>query len=288
MGTPAKEGTAAAVPQMKLLVDKRSRRVLYAEARKDAVDFLVGLLRVPTGLAARVIAHAAAENADDALAVPGSLGTLYAGARALDDAFFVSATPDRDAILCPALPSAALKLLLRGDASSLLAPAPSPPPPPPPPPPPKRFFRCAGPYGTSCRGNPTSVTDVAGLPCPVCRQPMTVEMRWSPGDAHGKLAQAAAQDAAAAAKEATTDVGGGYVKEVVSYLVMDDLTVEPMSTISAIMLLKKFKVADCSALEELTVDLGHKEAVLLLKAALESTTALTDVFCGGVSIDRLE
>ncbi|XP_047052006.1 uncharacterized protein LOC124657507 [Lolium rigidum] len=292
MGTPAKEvakeGTAAAVPQMKLLVDKRSRRVLYAEARKDAVDFLIGLLRVPAGLAARVIAHAAAENADDALAVPGSLGTLYAGARALDDAFFVSATPGRDAILCPALPSAALKLLLGGDASALLAPAPSPPPPPPPPPPPKRFFRCAGPYGTSCRGNPTSVTDVAGLPCPVCRQPMTVEMRWSPGDAHGKLAQAAAQEAAAMAKEATTDVGVGYVKEVVSYLVMDDLTVEPMSTISAIMLLKKFKVADCSALEELTVDLGHKEAVLLLKAALESTTALTDVFCGGVSIDRLE
>ncbi|XP_047052034.1 uncharacterized protein LOC124657541 [Lolium rigidum] len=288
MGTPAKEGTAAAVPQMKLLVDKRSRRVLYAEARKDAVDFLVGLLRVPAGLAARVIARAAAENADDALAVPGSLGTLYAGARALDDAFFVSAAPVRDAILCPALPSAALKLLLGGDASALLAPAPSPPPPPPPPPPPKRFFRCAGPYGTSCRGNPTSVTDVAGLPCPVCRQPMTVEMRWSPGDAHGKLAQAAAQEAAAMAKEATTDVGGGYVKEVVSYLVMDDLTVEPMSTISAIMLLKKFKVADCSALEELTVDLGHKEAVLLLKAALESTTALTDVFCGGVSIDRLE
>ncbi|KAM0851637.1 hypothetical protein ACQ4PT_052321 [Festuca glaucescens] len=292
MGTPAKEvakeGTGAAVPQMKLLVDKRSRRVLYAEARKDAVDFLIGLLRVPTGLAVRVIAHAAAENADDALAVPGSLGTLYAGARALDDAFFVSATPGRDAILCPALPSAVLTLLLRGDAFALLAPAPSPPPPPPPPPPPKRFFRCAGPYGTSCRGNPTSVTDVAGLPCPVCRQPMTVEMRWSPGDAHGKLAQAAAQEAAATAKETVMAAGGGggYVKEVVSYLVMDDLTVEPMSTISAIMLLKNS--TDCSALEELTVDLGHKEAVLLLKAALEATTALTDVFCGGVSIDRLE
>ncbi|CAM0952800.1 unnamed protein product [Alopecurus aequalis] len=297
MGTPAKEaakeGTpAAAVPQMKLLLDKRSRRVLYAEARKDAVDFLIGLLRVPTGLAARVITkHAAAGDADgEALAAPGSLGTLYAGARALDDAFFVSAAPDRNAILCPALPSAALALLLTGDDSSLVAPAPSPPPPPPPPPPPKRYYRCAGVYGTSCRGNPTSVTDVAGLPCPVCRQPMTVEMRWSPGDTQSKLAQTAVQDAAAAAaKEAAVAAGGGggYVKEVVSYLVMDDLTVEPMSTISAIMLLKKFKITDCSALEELTVDLGHKEAVLLLKAALESTTALTDVFCGGVSIDRL-
>ncbi|KAF7067068.1 hypothetical protein CFC21_072987 [Triticum aestivum] len=269
---------------MKLLVDRRSRRVLYAEARKDAVDFLIGLLRVPAGLAARVIAkHAAGAgdgagdvHADEAHAAPGSLGTLYAGAKALGDEFFVAAAPDRDAILCPAIPSAALALLLAGEPAAAAAPAPAPP---------KRYFRCAGPYGTSCRGNPTCVTDVAGLPCPVCRQPMTVEMRWSPGDAHGKLAQAAAQEAAAAAASAGA---GGYVKEVVSYLVMDDLTVEPMSTISAIMLLKKFKVADCSALEELTVDLGHKEAVLLLKAALESKTALTDVFCGGVSIDRLQ
>ncbi|KAI4989469.1 hypothetical protein ZWY2020_036786 [Hordeum vulgare] len=282
----AEKGAAVvAVLQMKLLVDKRSRRVLYAEARKDAVDFLIGLLRVPAGLAARVIAkHAAAGDgagdvqADEASAAPGSLGTLYAGARALDDAFFVAAAPDRDAILCPALPSAALALLLAGEPAAAAAATP-------PPAPPKRYFRCAGPYGTSCRGNPTCVTDVAGLPCPVCRQPMTVEMRWSPGDAHGKLAQAAAEEAAAAAASASA---GGYVKEVVSYLVMDDLTVEPMSTISAIMLLKKFKVADCSALEELTVDLGQKEAVLLLKAALESKTALTDVFCGGVSIDRLE
>jgi hypothetical protein len=284
-------GIAVSAPQMKLLVDKRSRRVLYAEANKDAVDFLIGLLRVPAGLAARFIADqvAAASDADaeDAPAVPGSLGTLYAGARALDDAFFLSAWLDRDdTILCPALPSTALPLLIVGGS---YFPIPRPPLPLPPPPPPKRFFRCGGPYGGSCRGNPTSVTDVAGLPCPVCRQPMTVEMRWSPGDAHGKLAQAAAQEAAAAAtKEAAMDGGGGYVKGVVSYLVMDDLTIEPMSTISAIMLLKKFKVADCSALEELTVDLGHKESVLLLKAALESTTALTDVFCGGVSIDRLE
>ncbi|KAM0861399.1 hypothetical protein ACQ4PT_045940 [Festuca glaucescens] len=244
MGTPAKEvakeGTAAAVPQMKLLVDNRSRRVLYAEARKDAVDFLIGLLRVPAGLAARVIAHAAAENADDALAVPGSLGTLYAGARALDDAFFVSATTDRDAILCPALPSDALTLLLRGDASSLVAPAPSPPPPPPPPPPPRRFFRCAGPYGTSCRGNPTSVTDVAGSAVPGVPAADDGGDAVEPWRRARQAGAAAAQEAAAGSggEGVAADGAGGYVKEVVSYLVMDDLTVEPMSTISAIMLLK--------------------------------------------------
>ncbi|KAF0910698.1 hypothetical protein E2562_004690 [Oryza meyeriana var. granulata] len=248
---PAKPGC----PQLKLLVDKRSRRVLYAEARKDAVDFLVGLLRVPAGLAARVLAK-------HGVAAPGSLGALYAGARALDDAFLASPTPDRDAVLGPAaLPSAALPLL----GESL-----------PPPPPPKRYFRCPA-YALPCRSNPTNVTDVSGLSCPSCRQPMTVEMRWAPpGDAPGgKPAQA------------EKEPGGGYVKEVVTYLVMDNLTIESMSTISAIMLLKKFDVKDCSALDEMTVDLGPKECVKLLKASLESTTALTDVFSSGVSIDRL-
>ncbi|KAG2644989.1 uncharacterized protein LOC120685893 [Panicum virgatum] len=261
--TPAKDATpapAAGGPQLKLLVDKRSRRVLYAEARKDAVDFLIGLLRVPAGLAARALAKHGER-------APGSLGSLYEGARALDDAFFASAPPDRDALLSPALPSAAVTLLLGEGAL----------PPPPPPPPPPRYFRCAGAeYYSSCRGNPTSVTDVSGTPCPVCRQPMKAEMRWAPGDAAGGPAQA-------------REGAGGYVKEVVTYLVMDDLTVAPMSTISAIMLLKKFSVKDCSALEEMSVELGTKEAVMLLKASLQSSTALTDVFSGGVSIiDRID
>ncbi|KAF8759368.1 hypothetical protein HU200_010410 [Digitaria exilis] len=263
--TPAKP--VAGGPQLKLLVDKRSRRVLYAEARKDAVDFLIGLLRVPVGLAARALA-AHGEPA------PGSLGTLYAGARALDDAFFTSAPspPDRDALLSPALPSAALAPLLGGEGAL---------PPPPPPPPPRRYFRCSA-YSVPCRGNPMNVTDVSGVLCPACRQPMTVEMRWAPGggDAHGsgRLAQEARPG----------EGGGGYVKEVVTYLVMDDLTVVPMSTISAIMLLKKFNVKDCSALEEMTVEVGTKQAVMLLKAALQSSTVLTDVFSGGVSIDTID
>ncbi|XP_066394744.1 uncharacterized protein [Miscanthus floridulus] len=264
--TDAKPAPAAGGPQLKLLVDRRSRRVLYAEARKDAVDFLIGLLRVPAGLAARALAK------HDEPA-PGSLGSLYAGALALDDAFFASGSPNRDALLSPAaLPSAALPLLLGGDGAVSAQPAPAPPPP-------QRYFRCSA-YMNPCRGNPTSVTDVSGLPCPGCRQPMTVEMRLAPGDAHGKLALAKAQEAAGLG-------AGGYVREVVTYLVMDDLTVAPMSTISAVMLLKKFDVKDCSTLEEMTVELGTKEAVMLLKASLQSSTALTDVFSGGVSIDRI-
>lgn len=237
--TAAKDATpAAGGPQLKLLVDKRSRRVLYAEARKDAVDFLIGLLRVPAGLAARALATHGER-------APGSLGTLYAGARSLDDAFFASAAPpDRDALLSPVVPSAALAPLLGGEGAL----------PPPPPPPPRRYFRCSA-YTVPCRGNPTNVTDVAGVPCPACRQPMTVEMRWAPGDAHGRMAAQEARGEGGGG-------GGGYVKEVVTYLVMDDLTVAPMSTISAIMLLKKFNVKDCSALEEMAVEVGTKEVMM--------------------------
>ncbi|KAL6655129.1 hypothetical protein ACP70R_005955 [Stipagrostis hirtigluma subsp. patula] len=271
MATAAKEAApakgAAGGPQLKLLVDKRSRRVLYAEAHKDAVDFLIGLLRVPAGLAARVLAKHGER-------APGSLGALYAGAASLDDAFFVSGKPNRAALLSPAPPSAALPLLLGGEDTAEALP------PPPPPPPAKRYFRCAGgPFYSSCSGNPTTVTDVSGLPCPVCGQPMTVEMKWTPGDAQGKPATA---------QEAAGEGSGGYVKDVVTCLVMDDLTIEPISTISAIMLLKKFNISDSSVLEEMTVELGTKEAVMLLRVSMESATVLTDVFSGGVAIDRVD
>jgi hypothetical protein len=120
------------------VVDRRSRRVLYAEARKDAVDFLIGLLRMPAGLAARALAKRVRDEP-----APGSLGSLHAGALALDDAFFVSSSPNRDALLSPStLPSAALTLLLGEGAV----------PPAPVPPPPQRFFRCNAYAPLPCTG----------------------------------------------------------------------------------------------------------------------------------------
>ncbi|KAJ0817796.1 hypothetical protein HanPI659440_Chr00c05g0715061 [Helianthus annuus] len=46
---------------------------------------------------------------------------------------------------------------------------------------------------------------------------------------------------------------GGYVKEVLTYMVMDYLVVKPMSTISSISLINKFGIKDLSQLEEKTV-----------------------------------
>uniref|UniRef100_A0A7N2R9R6 DUF674 domain-containing protein n=1 Tax=Quercus lobata TaxID=97700 RepID=A0A7N2R9R6_QUELO len=72
---------------------------------------------------------------------------------------------------------------------------------------------------------------------------------------------------------------GGYVKGLVSYMVMDDLEVKPVSIVSStITLLNRFNVKEIGALEEKVVDLGMDEGVKLLKASMQSKTVLTDVF----------
>jgi hypothetical protein len=58
---------------------------------------------------------------------------------------------------------------------------------------------------------------------------------------------------------ASSSSEGGYVKGVITYMVMDDLEVKPMSTISSISLLTKFNVRDLGAVEEKVVDLGMHE-----------------------------
>lgn len=55
---------------------------------------------------------------------------------------------------------------------------------------------------------------------------------------------------------------GGFVKGVVTYMVMDDLVVTPMSTISSITMLNKLNVKDVGALEERVVDLGMPEVYI--------------------------
>ncbi|KAL0002999.1 hypothetical protein SO802_016780 [Lithocarpus litseifolius] len=76
----------------------------------------------------------------------------------------------------------------------------------------------------------------------------------------------------------SSETGGGCVQEMVMYMVMDDLAVKPLSTVSIISLLDKFNVKDMGTLEEKMVDLGMDEGVKLLKASLLSKSVLTDVF----------
>ncbi|XP_066381454.1 uncharacterized protein [Miscanthus floridulus] len=78
----------------------------------------------------------------------------------------------------------------------------------------------------------------------------------------------------------TLPVGTGFVQGLVTYTVMDDLKVTPMSTISGITLLNTFGITDIGTLKEKTVQLGYEEGLEILRVALQSKTVLTDVFLG--------
>ncbi|XP_039811592.1 uncharacterized protein LOC120674481 [Panicum virgatum] len=238
--------------KMKLLVDTKAGRVLYAEAGKDVVDFLFSLLALPLGTVAKLLTAGAAVPATAVVtklptggAMVGSVGNLHRSVEALD-AGHVCRREATDALLEPAV----LQLVAA-------APAPN-----------GRLFRCKGcPCSPRCYDY---ATRVSGTRCPVCKGEMTAEVQLVEPDG-------AAKPAAAAAGEGRTT---GYVREMATYTVMDDLSVAPMSTICAVTALAGLGVTDITGLQAKTVEIGYKEGLALLKASLESQTVLTDVFLG--------
>ncbi|KAK8967121.1 hypothetical protein KSP40_PGU020232 [Platanthera guangdongensis] len=70
----------------------------------------------------------------------------------------------------------------------------------------------------------------------------------------------------------------GFVKEVVTYMITDDLEVTPMSAISAITLINRFSMKNDVRLEKKAVVVAMKEGLALLEASLKYVTTLTDVF----------
>ncbi|GLT72030.1 hypothetical protein SLA2020_440010 [Shorea laevis] len=62
---------------LKLLVDKNSNRVLFAEAGKEFVDFLFGLIQIPIGSIMGLLWN-------HGIAGPGSLSRVYESIQNLD------------------------------------------------------------------------------------------------------------------------------------------------------------------------------------------------------------
>ncbi|KAK1415605.1 hypothetical protein QVD17_31388 [Tagetes erecta] len=70
----------------------------------------------------------------------------------------------------------------------------------------------------------------------------------------------------------------GIVQEVVTYMVLDNLTMAPMSVISTMTLLDSLSIKDVSVLEEKEVQFGTEEGLKLLKASLVCKNVFTHVF----------
>ncbi|CAN6199716.1 unnamed protein product [Urochloa humidicola] len=245
--------TTAGALSMKLLIDTKSQRVLFAEASKEVVDFLFSLLALPVATAVKLIGKEA---------MVGCVGNLYASVDKLD-ATYVQPGAAKDALLSPTVFS------LSGIANSSLLRLPTAPSSGQS----KSFFKCSNTYGTGFSYSSTSscstyVTDASGTSCPNCSGQMKMALPLS----YAKPSPGQIASASGGAK--------GFVQGMVTYTVLDNLTITPMSTISGITLLNTFAVRDLGDLQEKTVQLGYNEGLAILKASLQSKTALTDVFLG--------
>ncbi|XP_066316132.1 uncharacterized protein [Miscanthus floridulus] len=196
---------------MKLLVDTKAQRVVYAKAGKEVIDFLFSLLALPLSTVTKLLATsaragsvspldqqltAAAKRPTATGAMVGSVGNLYRSVESLDGGGHVCChDAAKDALLKPAtIPQ------LVGATPTAAVPAEAPPKPDG-----GQLFRCKG---CSCSSSA----------------------------------------AAAAAVNAGSGSSGGYVWDTVMYTVMDDLSVVPISTITAVAALVSLGVTDISGL----------------------------------------
>ncbi|GAV77073.1 LOW QUALITY PROTEIN: DUF674 domain-containing protein, partial [Cephalotus follicularis] len=217
---------------LKLLIDSKRSRVLFAEASKDFVDFLFNLLSLPVGTVIRLLTKKG---------MVGCLGNLYDSIEKLTDTY-MQPNQEKDVILNPKIPNNDVyvdHLLPTIESSSS-----------------KKFYTCIN-SNVQCLLNRRAE-------CPRCNILMRLPVSY----------------VAPQVVDITSSSEGGYVKGVVTYMVMDDLVVNPMSTISSITLLNQFNITEVGVLEEKVINIGMDEGVKLLKASLQSKTALTDVFLG--------
>ncbi|CAO2193697.1 unnamed protein product [Urochloa humidicola] len=238
--------TAAAALSMKLLIDTKSKRVLFAEASKEVVDFLFSLLALPVATAVKLVGK-------DAMV--GCVGNLYASVDRLD-ATYVQPGAAKDALLSPTVLSPAASSnssLLRLPAAPSTGQ-------------PTTFYRCTNTCYSNCR---SYITDEHGKLCPTCHRSMTTAALYLPS-----------LEGSDGSAQPVPKAGEGFVQGIVTYTVLDNLTITPMSTISGITLLNTFAVRDLGDLQEKTVQLGYSEGLAILKASLQSKTVLTDVFLG--------
>ncbi|KAK3407662.1 hypothetical protein EUGRSUZ_J00062 [Eucalyptus grandis] len=182
--------------------------------------------------------------------VGGAVGlrSLYASVENLSDTYIEPR--EKEALLNPKAQSSGpdfLRLLL--PEASPLAPI--------------NYYTCphaAGGFTSALCGS--CVTDSPSTRCSGCNNTMCKKLSWVAGPAAGAGGE------------------GGYVRDVVTYMVMDNLVVKPMSTISYITLLNRFNVQEIRDIEEKVIDFGVDEAIELMITSLRSKRVLTDVFSG--------
>ncbi|CAN6219502.1 unnamed protein product [Urochloa humidicola] len=101
--------TTTSTLRMKLLIDTKANRVLFAEADKDVVDFLFSLLALPVATIVKMLGKGS---------MPESFGNLYGSVENLDYTYVLPGMEKGNLLYPTVVPSAAST-----SRSSLLLPA---------------------------------------------------------------------------------------------------------------------------------------------------------------------
>ncbi|KAH7525536.1 hypothetical protein ACOSP7_032663 [Xanthoceras sorbifolium] len=219
--------------KLKLRVDADANKVVFAEADKDFIDFLIHILSLPLVTAVRLLKEKTMD--------VGSLGHLYESLQNFPDFYFqIQPNQNKNTLVNPRPPICApgiSTLMLsddnpRGSAINTR----------------KSYYTCVSCY--------SHVADVPKLNCPQCglRQ-MNRELTY-----------------------VLPEWRDGFLKGLVTYVVMDNLEFMPMSSKMFVSLLNNFDVKDVSALEEIEIKFDTEEGLKLLKLSLECKTVLTSFY----------
>jgi hypothetical protein len=224
---------AAEKVSMKLFIDKKCHRVLFAEVDKEFVDFLFNIFTLPVGTVTRLLQK---QN------MTGCLHSLYESIENLND-IYLQPVQVKNSVLSPkiAVSRAEVPLLLPSLKHSYTA---------------RNIYGCGHCFKYTA--------DDCRAICPSCEKTMTCKLTLEPSSVEQsyiaskfyrcrKNCRYVANNPMStcplcrrsmfylqsyvAPPKPSSSGEGGYVKGVITYMVMDDLDVKPMSAISFITLL---------------------------------------------------
>ncbi|XP_062155319.1 uncharacterized protein LOC133863393 [Alnus glutinosa] len=231
---------AATKVSLKLFIDKKSHRVIFAEADKEFVDFLFSIFSLPVGAITRLLKEGGG--------MVGSLPGLYRSIENLSFSYYIQPGKDKRFLLEPRvfMPGAKVPLLLPNVGSTF-----------------RQLYKCSNKsclyYSIIINFYSYVVAEDNSKICSSCQKNKMVRNECLVGP---RLSF-------------TSD---GYVDRTAIYMVMDGLEVKVLSTNSFVTLFKEFNVDEIVDIEEKVVFFGMDEGVKLLQAAFHSETVLTDIF----------
>ena len=76
------------------------------------------------------------------------------------------------------------------------------------------------------------------------------------------------------AEKNVSNIKSGFVKDFITFMVMDGLVIQPMSTISSVTLLNKFNVREIGTLQETVVEMGMDEVSIYYYSMCRQTLVM--------------